>query len=280
MISKTNEKENSSSSIPIHRITASMIKCYENCQKLFYYQYVANNGKGFRLSTKGIPLVFGSAFHEGIEAAYNGCDPIEMFIEKFVEDEVRDINKPVVQQKFFKNRDDGLELIKYWSENAERISNEWGISMGGASEGYFKVEWPHPEKKNSGILPIPITGRYDRITDKHQILEFKTSKKPYKQVDVDLLVQASIYNYSYFLTNGIWPTELFYIVFIKGRKNNPVQVLKTTRSKESIINTYNMISNMIAEIEEKGNQASNYSYGEGFMHNYCDCKLYEETLLL
>lgn len=266
-----------SSDLPFERITASMIKCYKSCEKLFYYQYIHN----FRLPGKPIPLAFGIAFHEGVEAFYDGKDPVATFKKLFIKDGIRDIHKPEIMKKYIESFNDGIALMEYWKENAKALHAVNGMSMNGKSEEKFKVFWPYPDPAGVGQLPVEMSGRFDRIDPKlHQIIEYKTSKKPYKQLDVDDADQASIYNFSYYLLNGVWPTEIFYVVFIKGRKNNPIQVLKTTRTKKSIIETYNMIGDILTEVVAKGREERNYRYGLGFMHNYCDCKLYEKALLL
>lgn len=280
MTLKKTEKPNllqlASSDLPFERITASMIKCYKTCPKLFFYQYVHS----FRLPGKPIPLAFGNAFHEGVEAFYKGEDPVAKFKEHFVKDGIRDIHKPEILLKFTDNLNDGIAMMEYWRDNAKAIHAVNEMPIEGTSEVPFKITWPYPVAGGIGELPIPFTGRFDRLANVPTIIEYKTSKKPYKQSDVDEADQASIYNYSYYLLNKEWPTEFFYVVFIKGRKNNPIQVLKTTRTKKSITDTYNMVGDILTEIAAKGTKERNYKYGEGFMHSYCDCKLYEKALLL
>ncbi len=269
---KKEKKIKEKSGLPFWRITASMIRCYKNCKKLFYYQYVHN--PPLRLNKKAIQLLFGGAFHKGIEALYENKDPLQSFTEEFetTKGNIRDFDNA----KYLANGEEGLRLMKVWKEQGPEINKKWGIDLNGKSEVAFKTWWRHPIDKTIG-LPVAVTGRYDRITDSHQILEFKTSSKPYKQNDVDLLDQASVYVYSYFLEHKVWP-DVYYIVFIKNRKTDPIQVLKTKRSKESIIRTYEMIDLILSDI--KGRTERDFTYGEGFLHKFCECKLYEEMLLL
>lgn len=269
---KTSEKQSSSPAevkLPFERVTASMVKSFDRCKKLFYYQYVINNGKGLRLPYKSIPLVFGGAFHKGVEAYYVGKDPVKEFVKYFVEDGIKDIEKPEVKKKFEENMIDGIRLMEAWKLEAPKIHKLYKISVKGQSEVEFKADWG---------LDIPVHGRYDYTTHINQILEFKTSKKPYKQDDVDKLDQASIYNESYEIITGNAPIEIFYIVFIKGRKKDPIQVLRTTRTKKQIKETRAKIQNLIDSVRTF--KEKDYAYGEGFMHTYCDCKNYEEALLL
>lgn len=271
MTLKTNVKQSSSpeARLPFERVTASMLKSFERCKKLFYYQYIINGGKGLRLPYKSIPLVFGGAFHQGVEAYYNGGDPVQEFKKRFVRDGIKDIEKPAVEDKFMENREDGIRLMEAWKIEAPKIHKLYGISLKGKSEESFSTDWS---------LDVPVTGRFDRTTDKLQILEFKTSKKPYKEEDVRNLDQASIYHHSYEIITGKRPLEIFYIVFIKGRKKDPIQVIRTTRSNFQVKRVKEKIENLLESV--KTFKEKDYSYGEGFMHSYCDCKQYEEILLL
>lgn len=269
---KIREKQSSSQEkvkLPFIRVTASMVKSFDRCKKLFYYQYIINSGKGLRLPYKSIPLVFGGAFHQGVEAYYVGKDPVKEFKKNFVMDGIKDIEKPEVKRKFLENLDDGIRLMEAWKMEAPSIHKLYGISLNGISEQVFSTDWG---------LDVPVTGRFDRTTDKHQIIEFKTSKKPYKQADVDELDQASIYHNSYDIMTSKKPIEIFYIVFIKGRKKDPIQVLRTTRSIAQIKKTKEKIETLLESV--KSFKEKDYSYGEGFMHTYCDCKHYEEILML
>ena len=91
--------------------------------------------------------------------------------------------------------------------------------------------------------------------------------------------QASIYVYQYYLQHKVWPKDFYFIVFVKGRKKNPIQVLRTKRTKEQIIQLYENIELTIDSLRNKTEK--DFKYGEGFFHdNYCDCKLFEKTLLL
>ena len=168
--------------------------------------------------------------------------------------------------------------MEYWKDHADDIHQTYDIALKGQSEERFKGWWNHPLSKKRR-LPISINGIYDRTTEAHQILEFKTSNKLYKQNDIDTRDQASIYVYQYYLQHKVWPKDFYFIVFVKGRKKNPIQVLRTKRTKEQIIQLYENIELTIDSLRNKTEK--DFKYGEGFFHdNYCDCKLFEKTLLL
>jgi CRISPR/Cas system-associated exonuclease Cas4 (RecB family) len=260
-------------------ISASAIRTYMSCQKLFYYQYVL----GMRLPGKPIQFLLGGAFHKGLEAFYNKEDPEKAFLAEYKFEEMRDISD--AQKKkgetkksvFEENKEIGLQMMREWKKQAADIHKTYDIALKGKSEERFQVWWNHPGSKGAR-LQVPINGIYDRTTVAHQILEFKTSSKPYKQDDIDVRDQASIYIYNYFLQHKVWPKDFYFIVFIKGRKNNPIQVLRTERTKEEAAQMYEKIELILNNL--KGRTEKDYKYGEGFMHTYCDCKRFEEQLLL
>ena len=208
-----------------------------------------------------------------------------MFLKEFKIDELRDVSesqkkKGITKQSLFdENKEVGIKLMEYWKDHAADIHQTYDIALKGKSEDRFKGWWNHPFSK-ARRLPISINGIYDRTTNAHQILEFKTSNKLYKQDDVDTRDQASIYIYQYYLQYGVWPKDFYFIVFIKGRKNNPIQVLRTKRTKELMVQIYEEIELIIETLKLK-KTARDFKYGEGFFHdNYCDCKLFEKSLLL
>lgn len=262
------KKKKESSGYPFHRITASMVKCYKNCPKLFYYQYILKK----RLSTKSVQLAFGGAFHKGVEAYYNDKDPVEEFKSEFKMDGIRDIT----DEKFLDNKKDGIRLMEVWKDQVEKIHAEYDIDPGGQSELKFESFWLHPFTYKK--FPVMVNGIFDRVTNSHEILEFKTSSKPYKQDDVNVREQAAIYIYSYYRNFKVWPKAFYYIVFIKNRINNPIQVLKTERNKDDIAQLFEMMELLLNNV--KGRTERDFPYGEGFLHKYCDCRRYEEMFLL
>ena len=256
-------------------LSASSLRTYKNCQKLFYYQYVL----GLRLPKKPIQFLFGGAFHKGIEAYYDKKDPIKVFLKEFDFKELRSSgDREKDKAVFAKNTEVGIKLMEYWKDHAAEVHQTYDIALKGTSEERFKGWWNHPSSKGRR-LPVSVNGIYDRTTVAHQILEFKTSSHLYKQDDVDTRDQASIYIYQYYLQYGVWPKDFYFIVFIKGRKNNPIQVLRTKRTKEQLIQLYENIELTLESLKYKTEK--DFKYGEGFFHdNYCDCKLFEKSLLL
>lgn len=271
---KKEKKPSTPTGLPIARISASAIRDFEKCQKLFYYKYILK----LRLPGKPLQLVFGSAFHHGLEAFYEGKDPVKVFKKEFNRDDI-DFTKKQLEETpdiFQESLEEGVRLMEIWEEEAKDLHQMYGISMGGTSEVKFENWWKNP--LTSERLPIQVTGRYDRITSNKMILEFKTSNKPYRQDEVNVGIQPSIYTFSYETELKVPAEKFLYIVFIKGRKKDPIQVLETTRTREQHSQTFEKIKLILDSLRTK--EEKDYRYGEGFMHQYCDCRKYEEQLLL
>lgn len=257
--------------LPIARISATAVRDYLKCQKLFYYKYVLR----LRLPNKPIQLVFGGAFHHGLEAWYDGKDPTEVFKSEFKASEI-DPFDPIAYEEAMT---DGIAMMEEWKEKAPALHKQYKISMKGESEKAFQNMWFHPETGER--LPIVVNGRYDRVTsDDCDILEFKTSSKKYTQDQVDTTDQGNIYTFSRYLDTKKkkMPERMIYIIFLKGRKKDRIQVLITNRTKKQYIQAFETVSLILNNL--RGREEKDYRYGEGFMHKYCDCRKFEEMLLI
>ena len=280
------KKMKEKSGIPFGRISASAIRDYLKCQKLFYYRHVLK----MRLPTKAVQLVFGSAFHSGIECFYDDLDPVKVFKAKFKYEEVDWIkdNEPMSTEesmlKFEELLADGIAMMTEWKEKAKAIHKQYNIPWKGASEVYFENWWVHPE--SGARLPIVVNGKVDRIANNGDILEFKTSSKKYDKERVDTTEQGDVYCFArhndlklktpkFFFDNS---NRMIYIIFLKGRKKDRIQVLETSRTVYDFARIYETVDLIIDAV--KKNAEKDYKYGEDFMHKYCDCHKYEEQLLL
>lgn len=274
------------SGIPFGRISATAIRDYLKCQKLFYYRHVLK----LRLPTKPVQLVFGGAFHSGLESFYVGEDPVKVFKSQFkfhMIDWIKDgeqMSPDEAMDKFHELNEDGIAMMNEWKEKAEAIHKQYKIPMKGQSEVYFENWWVHPE---SGVrLSIMVNGKVDRIASNGDILEFKTSSKRFDQDRVDGTEQGDVYCFAryndlklkkpkFFFDHS---DRMFYIVFLKGRKGDRIQVLETSRKVRDYARIYETVDLIIDAVKKK--EEKDYKYGEDFMHKYCDCRKYEEQLLL
>lgn len=230
-------------------------------------------------------LIFGGAIHDAIEKFYLGDDPIKYFNDHFQneglsltiaeEDAARKegiSQKEFLDRSFKEHKKEGKRLLQAFVEAQEMLTDTFGISPKGRSEHAFRVWYKNP--LTSELLPVVVSGRFDRITDRDQILEFKTSSKPYTQEKADTMTQGYVYPQSFKSEFKKEIKEMFFIVLIKGRKN-PIQVLKTSRTKEQQAQFFEQAKSILKNIA-----ANQFETGTGFLHKYCDCQKYREALLI
>ncbi len=250
----------------IDHLTQSMLRDYKSCPKLFYYRYYLR----LKLPQKQLNLVFGGAVHDALEEYhknFNVNESVAVFkkmfpIWKLSEDERMFWREHLVE---------GERLVREYDRVQPYLTEVYGISPHGQSEGKFKAIWKDPYTGEE--LALPITGRFDRITDKNQVVEFKTSKKAYNQGKTDELDQATVYGYSHELITGKKVDEFFYIILIKGRQN-PIQVIKTKRNKEDYVRMFREAKSIIERIKNK-----EFKRGcRGYQVNFCDCRKFDELL--
>jgi len=200
---------------------------------------------------KAPALIIGGAIHEGIDVFYKTNNPDsakQAFFEEITSERsalVKGGKDPRVVC------DEGLEILNSFIEAQDYLSVVHGISRIGKSEYRFRdTSWSHP--LTGSQLSLPITGIVDRVTEDGDILEFKTSNKPYKQEAIDLMVQPTIYSHWHLAERGFLPRRVVYVVMIKGRKKDPIQVLETRRDIPDFILLHEEMEAMISEIN-KGN---------------------------
>lgn len=231
----------------IDRLTASSIRDWRNNPRLFFYRHVLR----IKQPVKAPALVIGGAIHEGIDVFYK-TGSSDQARHSFIDE---------ITSESYALRAGGKDLLTVTSEGLELLDSFFGaqdylkvvhdISPVGKSEYRFRdTSWSHP--LTGSQLSLPITGIVDRVTEDGDILEFKTSNKPYKQEDIDAMVQPTIYSHWHLAERGFLPRRVVYVVMIKGRKKDPIQVLETKRDIPDFILLHEEMEAMISEIN-KGN---------------------------
>lgn len=250
----------------IDHLSYSSVRDYLNCPRNFYLKHILK----IRPKQKQMNLVFGGAVHDGIEAYHNGYSHIGVFDRSFD-------NKKLLPEElaeFDYHKEEGHRLLDAYVFTQAYMTDYLGIDPTGRSEVKFEVMLSNPMTKD--LLGVKLTGRIDRITNGNQILEFKTSSKPYKQADVDVELQASLYDMVHLMQTDELATGIFYVVLIKGRKKDPIQILKTTRTKEQLVQSFKTL-----ELVLKGINSNQFERGKGWFHDkFCDCFKIDEQLLL
>lgn len=248
----------------IERVSHSAIKDYQNCPLLFYYRKVLK----LDLPDKGIHLHFGSAIHKALELYQTEkSDPVKIFQGEFT----KDVLSKEEQEKHPELYDKGTELMEYYLSKEQILREDYGIKIVRTERKIIKEKVIDPATKVK-MLFKEITGIIDFETEDDRLGDYKTAGKPYKQQDVDESLQPTMYYLLYFLEHGKLPASFVYIILLKKRKREPIQILETTRTMEDITNLINLINDIHRKVELKL-----YERGHGD-DAWCDCFKYDNLL--
>jgi len=243
------------------------------CPLLFYYRHVL----GIRVAERPIPLVFGGAIHKAVELyEKNGDDPLEVFEDNFEPDKIdyfdrfgRELSTRQADDVYETNLENGFRLLDHFVEERETgILKDYEVV---STERYFRRRLRHPITHDR-VKVRWMTGIVDFILEDGRFGDYKTSGKTYKQATVDESLQPTMYYLWYYLTYRRLPKSFVYIVFLKRRKTNPIQVLETHRTLTQLGELVDLINEIAVKVEKKQFKRS---HGE---KAYCDCFRYEKLL--
>jgi len=277
----------------INRISPSMIMEYMKCPKSFFYKIWL----GLKLPQSMRHLEFGTAIHAAIDNIYeqytaeDGWKNAELaivkkqFIDRFKPEHVsiwEFQQKPekypdpaqAAAEVYKEMYEDGLEIIKeYWDEK-EELRAVHGIDPV-KFEVILKIPVFHPETGEK--LEVPMSGRLDAISEDTSIVEFKTSKAPYDEIETRALPQSRSYNLMYYCKHGKLPKRLTYVVMLKGRKRGGgrIQVLSYEYDKMDICSFFEEVKAILAKIRNR--EFDKPSIGHD---RWCDCTKFDEYLTL
>lgn len=276
----------------INRISPSMIKEYEDCPKLFYYR----SWLGLKLPQTQVHFAFGNAIHLAVGNIYDQLDNEDLwkhaeikivkdiFLENFKlehldKDELNYNDQPVYPtevdrvKKFEEMRDDGLLIIKSYWDVKEDLLATYDINPT-QFEVVAKFQITHPITKET--LEIPGSGRVDAINHNGGIVEMKTSKAKYDEVETRNLPQALFYVMWHYLTKGEMPPWLAYVVMRKGlsaKSKDRIQILKYTYEEADVLAFMARIESIIEKI--RAHQFDRPTIGHP---PFCDCYKFEKAL--
>ena len=219
--------------------------------------------------TDPVPLVLGKAFHRALELLETKkIHPVTTFTKEFQRKNIRGISP----SKFQMERDEAIRLLDYWYKNKRGLLALSGFAIKESEVPFdLKVE-KDPLTKNRLKLP-PIHGIVDFVTDNGKIGDYKTSSKKYSQEMVDTSDQPTFYYLWHLLERGQLPKEFVYIVFRKGIKKEPIQILSTHRTIEQVSELLSDIVKFVKKVNNK-----EYSQRHDDSERFCDCYLYEQML--
>jgi RecB family exonuclease len=240
------------------RLSYSLLKDYERCPLLFFYRHILD----LELPIKSVHLVFGKSLHKALELyAAEQKDLDITFKEDF---KIEDVEKEELA-KFLEYRNTGLAMLEQFKE----ISKELKIVK---TEQKILAQDIIDKLTGEKLKFRQLTGIIDFITEDKCCGDYKTSSHKYTQEEVDSSMQPTIYALLYYLTYKELPREFIYIVFLKKRKKDFIQILKTKRSFEDISAFITKANQLYRKIEERDFEKNHDDFG------FCDCKQYTELL--
>lgn len=245
----------------IERISHSAIRDYLSCPALFYYRHILK----LRLPEKPVDLAFGKAMHLALELYQKfAVDPILTFCSNFSKDDTDNI------EKYLMLYEKGQDLLKEYLAQQElfKIAK---IEIVKTEEKLVMTDVIDP-KTGTKLLFKELVGVIDFETKDERIGDYKTASKPYTADDILDSMQPTIYYLLYYLEHGKLPESFIYIVFLKKRKRDPIQILETARTFEDISQFILLANDVYRKVENKEFEKTHDE------HAWCDCKKYEELL--
>jgi len=250
----------------LQKFSPSMLSDYLACPKSFYYHYVS----GIELPQKQIHLLFGSAVHRAIEAIYDKDEPFGHFVREFNKNKLQDDEKDLFKEFF----DLGHEMIKNYIKDHVTLNALYNLDKG-KSELYVRRNLINPLTGEE--TDIPMSGRIDRLTDDHRIVEYKTSKSKWNPGDIAYRLQTLLYNLWFYSEYNELPLETIYIILLKKYKKvgrgETHQVLSNNCTLTELASAFDEVSILI-------NKINNNEFDrplKGHPH-WCDCLKYDAAL--
>lgn len=283
--------------IGLDKISPSALDCFEQCPKLFYYQ----NWLGIKLDEDKLHMDFGNAIHAAIEVVYleydnhfgggwqaGSFEPVQKrFLEHWRQDHVKErtfenyMETRAGKESGFKNKEDlyrymkadGIAILKSYWEEKEKMLVDYNHDLVDF-ELYRKIELHNPEDP-SDALPIPLSMRLDAMTrDKTKIVDFKTSKNEYDEVESRNKIQGQCYLFAHLMETGNFISKFDYIVLRKGLKSSErVEVVQLEYDMADMNAFYARVKAILVKIAQR--QFDRPIKGH---NNWCNCLKYEEAL--
>lgn len=288
----------------MEKVSPSALGCYEDCPRLFYYQYWL----GLQLEQDKRHMDFGTAIHEAIGTIYSlyddsfgaGWEPEEFKnkgIEKVEESFLRKFKQfHVTEESFLKYkqtragkdsaihtkeelykdmRDDGLAILKsYWKEK-DRLLAEYDYDLT-EFEIAMKIEMVNPTDPEDK-LPIPLSLRIDAVNrTRTKTVDFKTSSAKWNEEDARKKLQGQCYVFAQLMKTGKLIGKFDYIILRKGMKSEDrIESVQLEYDEADMLAFYERVRSILTRIANK--EFSRPVIGHA---SWCDCFKYDEALLI
>lgn len=213
---------------------------------------------------------FGKSLHKGLELrATKEIDPVDTFKKEFKKDMLDDHD----QLKHQEELENGIRLLEEYKLQ-EPFYNSVGAMKPIKAEEYFKLAGVKDPITNTPLKFEFMTGVVDAIFEDKKLCDYKTSSKKYSQEQVDESLQPTFYYLWYYTAYKELPKAFVYLVFLKRRKREPIQILETTRTKEDMSKLVTLCNEVYEKVEQRKFERTHSDF------EYCDCMKYEQLLLV
>jgi RecB family exonuclease len=252
--------------LPKH-FSPSSLALYIDCPRAYFYKQVCK----IQLPMDSVHLVFGSAIHKAIET-YAG-DVAKAKLTYSIE-----FGKGKLEPKEYAKYDEllpiGEKILDRWFEKCDFLNKLYDIAPAKEREVWIESYLTNPLTGEK--LPIPMKGRMDMLTEKQQIVDYKTSSKLYDVNDEDFKFQTKLYALAYFTNNNHLVDKIVYFVLPKNNKildsATPIQVIDLQFTIEDLAETFEKTKHILEQIELG-------EFKPGHCMPYCEHRKLDKLLL-
>jgi len=246
-------------SLPLH-FSPSSLACYQDCPRAYFYKYICK----LSLPMDSVHLVFGSAVHKAIEL-FDGDVAKAKLVYKI------EFDKKKLAEKEWPKYDEllpiGELIVQRYAEQNDFIKKLHAIAPIKETEIWLNATLENPLTGEK--LSIPMKGRIDMLTEKDQIIDYKTSAKAYDVDSEEFKYQTKLYALGRWSLNKKIIPEVIYYVFVKNLKKlnsaSPIQVIPLQFTLEELAETFEKTKNILIQIENK-------EFKPGRCKPFCDHK--------
>ena len=247
-------------------ISHSALRDYQKCPLLYFYRHHLK----IQIPESSIHLVFGKALHYALEMhTKQKMNMVNTFKSAFKPDGLSYEDK----LKFNDFMETGILQLKNYEGFLPGIQQMYGLTIM-ESEKRFELKNIVSPLSKTPLKFSQINGVIDFSTIYKKLGDYKTSSHKYTQAEVDESLQPTIYYLDYWMKNKELPKGFIYVVFLKKRKRDSIQMIETHRTLEDLENLVLLMNEIHTKVELKQFERSHDSSA------FCDCYRYEEALTI
>ena len=218
-----------------------------------------------------VHLVFGGAIHKAIETYMGDIAQAKLVYNLEFDKGKLDTKEHV---KYDELKPIGEKILDKWFEKCDFLNKVYDIAPAKEKELWIESYLINPLTGEK--LSIPMKGRLDQLTQKEQIIDYKTSGKLYDVDAEDFKFQTKLYALAYYTEHKHLCGKIVYFVLPKNNKildsATPIQVIDLQYTIEDLAETFEKTKNILAQIEQG-------DFKKGKCLPYCEHRRLDKMLL-